>query len=84
MAGSAVSKTTEFLPGSEVEEIRASLNTLIDDVEAIRAALVAHTHTENTAASYVQNATTGTPTAATIAAIDTAAELLAYKINKLQ
>lgn len=42
MAGTAVTKTTEFQEGSEVEELRASLNKVVDDLEAIRAALVAH------------------------------------------
>jgi len=39
--------------------VLAQLNALQADVAALRTALDEHTHVENTAASYTQNATTG-------------------------
>lgn len=41
MAGTAVSITKEFPTGSEVEELRLSLNKIVADLELLRAAIVA-------------------------------------------
>lgn len=80
MAG-AVKTPSLGNPPQYGDELRQEFNKLVDDVEALRAAFVAHTHTENTNATYVQNATTGVPTAATITTVDVAADLLAGKVK---
>jgi len=46
-------------PSDLVAKLLQQFNALQADVAALRAALNAHTHTENLAASYTQNATTG-------------------------
>ncbi len=81
MAGTAKKVVVTGMPHSDLRNLVVEHNKLIDDLEAIRAALCAHTHTENSSVTYTQNATTGAPTAATIAAVDTAAELLAAKLT---
>jgi len=46
-------------PSDLVLKVVQQLNALQADVAALRVALNQHTHTENLAASYTQNATTG-------------------------
>lgn len=73
MAGTTV-KTHSFVgsEGSILRELVKQVNKLIDDVELLRGVLATHTHT---------GANPVVPTAATIATVDTAAELLAAKIG---
>ena len=80
MAGTAVTVTNEFLtsPLSEVEQLRVNYNKLVDDVELIRAALVA-TCTKLDADAGVTD--TNYAAQATVAAINPATDLLAAKVN---
>jgi hypothetical protein len=52
-------KATYDCPANLLAVVMAQYNALQADVAALRAALNQHTHTENLAASYTQNATTG-------------------------
>lgn len=48
--------------------LASTLNDVVDDLETLRANFSAHTHVENTAAAYTQNATTNAgPTVAAAA-----------------
>lgn len=79
MAGTAVSATNEFsaVPQSEIEHLRVSLNLLVDDVEKIRAALVAVATRLDSDAGV-----TGTVyTATDCGPINPATDLTAYKVN---
>jgi hypothetical protein len=44
MAGTTVSVDTTGMLGSDVYQIRLELNRVIDDMETLRAAFMAHTH----------------------------------------
>lgn len=80
MSGPTTSRPQTAPIGSDLRQVIIEFNRLVDDVEALRSALATHTHTENTAAAYTQNATTGAPTAGTITGVDTAGDLTAAKI----
>ena len=54
---------------TDLASVRTALNNAQTDIAALRTALNAHTHTENTAASYTQNATTGAANANTMGAL---------------
>ncbi len=54
----AVRAPYDFPPEGLVGALYDQFNKLQADVAALRTALNAHTHVENTAAAYVQNATT--------------------------
>lgn len=77
MAGTPVTGRSENLASSEVRQLRLQLNKVIDDLEALRAALATHTHDGVTAGG----AASGAPTAATITGVDQAADLTAAKVN---
>jgi len=51
--------TYKDCPADLIAKLLQQFNALQADVAALRAALHQHTHTENLAASYTQNATTG-------------------------
>lgn len=61
MAGTARKVRLTGMPESDLKELVIQFNKLIDDYDA-------HTHTENAAAAYTQNATTSAPTTAATAA----------------
>ena len=54
-----VVKAFNDCPADLIAKLVDQFNKLQADVAAIRTALNAHTHTENLAATYTQNATTG-------------------------
>ena len=80
MAGTAVSKKGEFYGGglSEVDSIRLSLNKLVDDIELLRAAIVAMATKLDADAGVTD---TNYAAGATVAAINPSTDLLAYKVN---
>lgn len=80
MAGSAVTVTPEFstAPEGVVERLRASHNTLIDDVELLRAAIVAIATKLDADAGVTD---TNYAAQATVAAINPATDLTAFKVN---
>ena len=51
--------------------LQKALQDIQADLAALRTAVNTHTHTENTAASYTQNATSGAANANTMAALKT-------------
>ena len=59
---------TGFGDGSKLQQILANIQA---DLAALRTAVNTHTHTENTAGAYTQNATTGAPNANTAPALNT-------------
>ena len=67
MAGTAVSRRSTATYGGDFAELKTTVNRLIDDLEALRAAYVLHQHA-------ALNAALSTNTVA-------AATLTAYKIN---
>jgi hypothetical protein len=52
-------KAINDCPADLLAKVLAQLNALQTDVAALRTALNQHTHTENLASAYTQNATTG-------------------------
>ena len=70
MAGTAKPITRGALPLDSV--IVDTINAIIDDIEALRNALATHTHT---------GANPVAPTAATIAAVDAAADMKGFKLT---
>jgi hypothetical protein len=82
MAGTAVSKKGEFYGGglSEVDSLRLSHNALVDDVELLRAAIVAMATKLDADAGVTD---TNYAAGATVAAINPATDLTGYKVNLL-
>lgn len=86
MAGTTVSVDTTGMVGSDVMQLRLEINRLIDDVERLRGAFMAHTHrtpTTNPGATSTPNTDAGGAgstggTASTVVA--TAGTLTAAKV----
>lgn len=68
MAGTTVARTAEHYPDSMVDTLRQTVNKLVDDLEALRAAYALHQHSALNAAPSTQVVAAGT--------------LTAYKVNK--
>lgn len=89
MAGTTVSVDTTGMQGSDVLQLRLEMNRVIDDMERLRAAFMAHTHrtpTTNPGSTSTPNTDAGGAgstggTAST--AVATAATLTAAKISDL-
>jgi len=78
MAGTTTNSKRTALPGSDQNDLLVQYNKLVADVELIRAAVVALATKLDADAGVTD---TNYAAGATLAAIDTAAELLAAKIG---
>jgi hypothetical protein len=79
MAGTAAEVRMTGVPGSDLRHLVITVNKLIDDVELIRAALVATCTKMDSDAGITD---TNYAAQATVAAISPASDLTAYKLNE--